>query len=95
MVCESYQHSGIVEITSQEVRIFPQAGLYGIIYNSRAGHVKEVDMYLLIIVTSFLIISWFSMLAGKAEERIWVKSRVSPSRLEMQQRINQGKAQDR
>ena len=49
-------------------------------------------MYLLILAISFLIVSWFSMLSGKAEERIWVKSRVSPSRMEMQQRINQGKA---
>ena len=52
-------------------------------------------MYLLIIAISFLIISWFSMLSGKAEERIWVKSRVSPSHLEMQHRITMGKAQER
>jgi hypothetical protein len=81
---------------SQEVRISPKTGLYGTILNSREGHVqKEVDMYLLIIAISFLIISWFSMLAGNADERLWAKSRVSSSRLEMQQRINQGKAQER
>jgi hypothetical protein len=49
-------------------------------------------MYILIIAISFLIVSWFSMLSGKAEEKIWVKSRISPSRMEMQQRINRGKA---
>jgi hypothetical protein len=52
-------------------------------------------MYIAILVLSFLIVSWFSMLAGNANKKLWVKSRVSPSRLEMQQRINMGKAQDR
>jgi hypothetical protein len=49
-------------------------------------------MYLLIIAVTFMMIAWFSRLAGKAEKRIWVKSRVNPSRWEMQQRINQGRA---
>ena len=49
-------------------------------------------MYLLIITVTLLMIAWFSRLAGKAEKRIWVRNRINPSRLEMQQRITRGKA---
>ncbi|MGD8455551.1 MAG: hypothetical protein PVF83_04130 [Anaerolineales bacterium] len=49
-------------------------------------------MYLVIIAITLMAISWFSLLASKAENRIWVKSHSNLSRWEMQQRITRGKA---
>jgi len=49
-------------------------------------------MYISIIVSLVLVLSLFAMLAGKADEKMWVKSRINPARRRMQKRITRGKA---
>jgi hypothetical protein len=52
----------------------------------------EVNMYISIIALLLSILAWFPIMAIKADERRFVKSRLTPSRLEMQRRITRGKA---
>lgn len=49
-------------------------------------------LYLVFGALGLLIITWFSILAGKAETRMWQKVRVKTDGLQMQQQITRGKS---
>jgi hypothetical protein len=49
-------------------------------------------LYIVIGALSFLIVFWFSILAGRAETRMWQKVRVKTNDLQMQQQITRGRS---
>jgi hypothetical protein len=50
------------------------------------------NLYVVFGVLALLVITWLSILAGKAETRMWQKVRVKTNDLQMQQQITRGRS---